>query len=125
VEILMAVLVGVFFGVGIHLLQQRGVLRLALGVAMLGHGAHLALMTVAGLQRGAPPVVTPGVEAYADPLPQALVLTAIVIGFGVTAFLLALCYRTYQEFGTDDLSKLTEPDALLERQGHDADGEAP
>ena len=119
----MALLVGVFFGVGIHLLQQRGVLRLALGVAMLGHGAHLALMTVAGPQRGAPPVISAEVEVYADPLPQALVLTAIVIGFGVTAFLLALCYRTYQEFGTDDLAELKEPDDVLSAQQHGDDGE--
>lgn len=108
-EALMAVLTGVFFGVSIHLLQQRSILRLALGSLLLGHATNLILITLAGLKRGTPPILEAGGTGYTDPIPHALILTAIVIGFGVTAFLLVLAYRTYQSFRTDDLDALRDP----------------
>lgn len=102
----MALVVGVMFGVSIHLLQQRSVLRLALGSMLISHAVHLILLTMAGLKRGAPPFLSVPAESYTDPVPHALILTAIVIGFGMTAFQLALAYRTYQETGTDSLDDL-------------------
>lgn len=77
-----------------------------LGTLLISHGVHLLLMTMAQLQRGAPPLLHIDTEHFTDPLPQALVLTAIVISFGVTSFLLVLAYRMYQAYQTDDLEKL-------------------
>lgn len=108
----MALVVGVMFGVSIHLLQQRSVLRLALGSMLISHAVHLILLTMAGLKRGAPPFLSVPAESYTDPVPHALILTAIVIGFGVTAFLLVLAYRMYQESGSDDMDALRDPDRL-------------
>lgn len=105
-EILMSITVGVLFMVGTYLILTKSLLRVILGVILLSHGAHLLLLTMAGLKRGAPPLLGEVAPFYADPLPQALILTAIVISFGVTAFLLVLAYRTYKEHKTDDLDKL-------------------
>ncbi|CAN5878973.1 hypothetical protein BH20ACT7_BH20ACT7_03400 [soil metagenome] len=93
----LAVTVAALYTVGTYLVLQRTLTRIILGVAVLGHGANLLLL-LSGGRAGAPPLVTgqsaapPGV---ADPLPQALALTAIVISFGVVAFLLALAYRSW------------------------------
>ncbi|OLO38844.1 Na(+)/H(+) antiporter subunit C [Alkalihalophilus pseudofirmus] len=105
-EILMSITVGVLFMVGTYLILTKSLLRVILGLMLLSHGAHLLLLTMAGLKRGAPPLLGQEAPFYADPLPQALILTAIVISFGVTAFLLVLAYRTYKEHKTDDLDKL-------------------
>ena len=95
--ILIAVVTAVLFGCGSWLLMQRRLSRIILGVGMLGHGANLLLITSGG-SGGRIPIIgsddTTG--AYSDPLPQALALTAIVITFGVTAFLLALGFRSWQ-----------------------------
>jgi len=105
-EILMSITVGVLFMVGTYLILTKSLLRVVLGLVLLSHGAHLLLLTMAGLKQGAPPLLGEEAAFYADPLPQALILTAIVISFGVTAFLLVLAYRTYKEHKTDDLDKL-------------------
>ncbi|WP_216829002.1 Na(+)/H(+) antiporter subunit C [Alkalihalobacterium elongatum] len=105
-EILMSITVGVLFMVGTYLILTKSLLRVILGLMLLSHGAHLLLLTMSGLKRGAPPLLGEEAPFYADPLPQALILTAIVISFGVTAFLLVLAYRTYKEHKTDDLDKL-------------------
>lgn len=105
-EILMILVIGVIFTVGTYLILTKSLLRVIIGVIMLGHGAHLLLLTLSGLKQGAPPLLGENAPAYADPLPQAVILTAIVIGFGVTAFLLVLAYRTYKEHKTDDLDQL-------------------
>ncbi|GIQ70149.1 Na(+)/H(+) antiporter subunit C [Xylanibacillus composti] len=105
-ELLMAILIGVLFMVGTYLILTRRLLRIVLGTLLLSHGAHLLLMTTAGLKRGAPPLLGEEAAAYADPLPQALILTSIVISFGVTSFILVLAYRTYKQLGTDDMEQL-------------------
>ncbi|MBU8905602.1 Na(+)/H(+) antiporter subunit C [Desertibacillus haloalkaliphilus] len=105
-EILMSITVGVLFMVGTYLILTKSLLRLVLGLMLLSHGAHLLLLTMAGLKQGSPPLLGEEAAYYADPLPQALILTAIVISFGVTAFLLVIAYRTYKEHKTDDLDKL-------------------
>jgi multicomponent Na+:H+ antiporter subunit C len=91
-----ALIVAVLFAAGTYLLLQRTLTRIILGLAILGHAANLLLM-VAGGPAGVAPFVghMPDGEPYADPLPQALALTAIVISFGITAFLLALAYRSW------------------------------
>lgn len=105
-EILMSITCGVLFMVGTYLILTKSLLRVILGLVLLAHGAHLLFLTMAGLKRGAPPLLGEEALYYADPLPQALILTAIVISFGVTAFMLVLAYRTYKEHKTDDLDQL-------------------
>jgi multicomponent Na+:H+ antiporter subunit C len=105
-EILMILTIGVIFTVSTYLILTKSLLRVVIGVVLLGHGAHLLLLTLAGLNKGAPPLLGQEAATYADPLPQALILTAIVISFGVTAFLLVIAYRTYKVHKTDDLDQL-------------------
>lgn len=102
-EYVMAVVIGILFTAGVYLLLSRTLLRILLGTSLLSHGTLLLLITMGKLKRGVGPIIT-GVEGtvYVDPLPQALILTAIVIGFGVTAFIIVLSYRAYQSLGSDD-----------------------
>lgn len=105
-EILMSVVIGIVFTVSVYLLLSRSLIRVIFGTLILSHGVHLLLLTMSRLQRGAPPLLNIDAEAYTDPLPQALILTAIVISFGVTSFLLVMAYRTYKVHQTDDLDQL-------------------
>ena len=95
--VLVAFVAAVLFACGSFLLLQRRLSRIIIGVGLLGHGANLLLL-VSGGGAGPAPIVPEGANPadYADPLPQALALTAIVITFGVTAFLLAMAYRSWQ-----------------------------
>ena len=92
----------ILFAVGTYLVLQRMLSRVIIGLGLMSHGANLVIVMSAGAP-GEPPVLVPGVEAaaVADPLPQAMVLTAIVITFGVTAFLLALALRGSLLTGSD------------------------
>ncbi|MFC7372711.1 Na(+)/H(+) antiporter subunit C [Fictibacillus iocasae] len=105
-EILMCILAGSLFTAGVYLLLQKEMLRIILGTALLSHGAHLFILTMGKLNRGAPPVLEKTIKTYTDPLPQALILTSIVISFGVTSFLLVLAYRAYQTNQTDKMDEL-------------------
>lgn len=105
-ETLITILVGVLVTVAVYLLLSRSVTRIILGTAVLSHAVHLLLMVMGGLKKGSVPLLGENASSYTDALPQALILTAIVISFAVTAFLLVLAYRTYQETGTDDLQEL-------------------
>lgn len=88
----LAIVVGALYATGTYLLLQRTLTRIVVGLMMLGHGANLVLLA-SGRPGRAPIVGGAGTGSFADPLPQALALTAIVITFGVAAFLLALAYR--------------------------------
>lgn len=105
-ETFITILAGVLVTVAVYLLLSRNVIRMILGTAVLSHAVHLLLMVMGGLKKGSVPLIGEGEGSYTDALPQALILTAIVISFAVTAFLLVLAYRTYQETGTDDLQEL-------------------
>lgn len=118
-ELLAIVVIGVLFGCSIYLLMQRSLLRVVFGTILISHGANLLLLTSGRLKRGGPPLLSKaayeeaaltGAEvvlpAVTDPLPQALILTAIVIGFATTALILVIAFRTYQMYGTDDLDRL-------------------
>jgi multicomponent Na+:H+ antiporter subunit C len=97
-NVTLALVIGVLYTVGTYLLLQRTLTRIVIGLALLGHGANLLLLHAGG-RAGAVPFVGSSSDASladtADPLPQAMVLTAIVITFGVSAFLLALAYRSW------------------------------
>lgn len=93
--LVLALAVGVLYATGTYLILQRKLTRIVIGLAMMAHGANLLLL-LAGGGAGAPAFVgETSPESFADPLPQALALTAIVITFGVTAFLLALSFRSW------------------------------
>jgi multisubunit Na+/H+ antiporter MnhC subunit len=102
----LALLIGVLYAVGTYLLLQRTLTRVVLGLGLLSHGANLLLLAAGG-RPGAVPFSgrTDGAAGAgtADPLPQAMVLTAIVITFGVTAFLLALAFRSWLLTGEDSV----------------------
>ncbi len=112
--VLLAIVAGVLFAAAIYLMLRRSVLKLALGLSLLANAANLVIFAAAGLTRGQPPLVPEGATTpppgAADPLPQAMVLTAIVIGFSVLAFTLTLMHRVYQEGGSDDVDDLSEAD---------------
>ena len=106
---LLAILIGVLFGAATYLILQKGFIRILFGFALLNHAGNLAILSVSGSPEGklAPIVSLPNIQ-YADPLPQALILTAIVIGFGVSAYLVVLMYRIYIDYNTTSLTKLFE-----------------
>jgi multicomponent Na+:H+ antiporter subunit C len=108
-----AVLVGLLYAVGTYLLLQRSLTRIVLGLALMGHGANLLLLFAGGAP-GRAAIVGTGAGPVADPLPQALALTAIVITFGVTAFLLALAYRSWQLRHDDEVEDDLEDRRIAE-----------
>ncbi|UAC47681.1 Na(+)/H(+) antiporter subunit C [Bacillus aquiflavi] len=105
-EILMAIVIGVLFMSATYLMLSKSLLRIIIGTGILSQGAHLLLLTMGGLKKGAAPLLGEQASSYTDPLTQALILTAIVISFGVTSFFLVLAYRSYQELGTDNMDRL-------------------
>ncbi|KKC39840.1 monovalent cation/H+ antiporter subunit C [Devosia epidermidihirudinis] len=115
-EHVLAILVGLFVALGIYLLLSRSVIRMLLGMVVLGNGVNLLIFTAGRLTREIAPIVPDGLSVpagpIANPLPQALILTAIVIGFAMFSFLLVLAYRAYQTLDADntDTMRLAEPD---------------
>lgn len=102
-SIVIAVTAGVLFGTGTYLLLQKLLSRIIVGLGLIAHAANLVLLGSGG-EPGRPPVIDGSLTSgFSDPLEQALVLTAIVITFGVTAFLLALAYRSWEERGSDEV----------------------
>jgi len=106
-QVVLAAVLGLLFAVGTFLVLRRDVVRVVWGVAIMSQAANVYLVTMGGLD-GAVPVIehgtTPG--EVTDPLVQALVLTAIVIGFGTLAFALVLTVRVYEEHGTLDMTEV-------------------
>jgi multicomponent Na+:H+ antiporter subunit C len=113
---LLAVVIGVLYGVALYLLLRRTLAQVILGLGLLTNATNLLIFTVAGLVRARPPLIAPDAERltapFADPVPQSLILTAIVIGFGVLAFALVLAYRAFQVVGSDDLDAMISTDTL-------------
>ncbi len=110
-ELLLALVVGWLYACGLYLLLRRTLAQVVIGLALLTNGTNLLIFVAAGLVRGEPPLIGEGQEALqdgtADPVPQALILTAIVIGFAIQAFAMVLAYRVYRSVGNDDLDALT------------------
>lgn len=102
-EFVMAIVIGILFTAAVYLILSKSLLRIIFGTGLLSHGAHLLLLSMGGLGGSSPPVIADGISDYADPLPQALILTAIVISFGVTSFILVLAYQTYSKHLTDNM----------------------
>lgn len=101
-ETLMSIVVGLFFAIGIYLILTKDLLRVIVGSSIISHGVNLLIMTMGGLKTGGVPLLGEKNVTYTDALPQALILTAIVINFAVTALFLVLIYRSYKVNGTDE-----------------------
>ncbi|SIR16721.1 multisubunit sodium/proton antiporter, MrpC subunit [Rhizobium sp. RU20A] len=114
-EPVFAILVGIFFAFAVYLLLSKFIVRMMLGVAILGNAVNLLIFTAGRLTREVPPVIGAGLDgpvtATANPLPQALILTAIVISFSFFSFLLVLSWRAIDALKTDntDRMRLAEP----------------
>jgi multicomponent K+:H+ antiporter subunit C len=100
-ELLVASGVGFATAVGIYLVLRAQTFPVVLGLTFLSYAVNVYLFAMGRLVIGAPPILTKTAEGYTDPLPQALVLTAIVISFGMTALLVVLALRGYLETGDD------------------------
>ena len=111
-ESILAVAVGVLYASGAYLVLRRTLGQLIIGLALLGNATNLLVFTAAGPTRDQAPLLADEITMTTDPVPQALILTAIVIGFGVLAFFMALAYRAYRTTGSDDLDELTETEAI-------------
>ena len=113
-HVLLAFVVGVLYAAGLYMMLRRSMIKLLLGLAMIGHASNLLIFTAAGLVRGSPPLVPEGqtelLVEHIDPLPPALILTAIVISFAIVSFACVLVKRAYQEVGTDDLQQMRSTD---------------
>lgn len=115
-ETVFSVLVGVFFAGGIYLILSPRLVRIMLGISIFSNGVNLLIFTAGRLTEAAPPILLDGGlqrPTMANPLPQALILTAIVISFSIFAFLLVLTFRAYQSLKTDNVDdmRLAEPEA--------------
>ncbi len=114
-ETLLTFATGALFSAGIYLILRRNLVRLIIGVSLLTTAVNLLLFTMGRLTPGRPPLIAADallpVSPFANPLPQALILTAIVIGFGLLAFTLVLVYRASQELDTldPDEMRVAEP----------------
>jgi multicomponent K+:H+ antiporter subunit C len=107
VEILVASGVGLTTAVGIYLILRAQTFPVVLGLTFLSYGVNVYLFAMGRLVAGLPPIIDPAAAGYTDPLPQALVLTAIVISFGMTALLVVLALRGYLETGRDHVDGLS------------------
>jgi multicomponent Na+:H+ antiporter subunit C len=108
-EILLAILVGVLYTAGVYMLLRRSILKFIIGIIFLSNATNLLVFLSAGIVPGSPAFLASGendISTFADPLPQALVLTAVVIGLGIVVYLLAVKYRFFNETGSDDLDQL-------------------
>lgn len=111
---LLSIVVGGLFATGLYLMLRRSIVKLIFGLVLLAHGANLLIFTAAGLVRARPPLIPEGelvlgIE-FADPVPQALILTAIVISFAVIAFAAVLVKQVYRSVGSGDVDELKATD---------------
>lgn len=108
-SVVLAFVIGTLYAAALYMMLRRHIVKLVIGLTLLSHGSNLLIFTAAGLVRGESPLISMEAkrlaESLPDPLPQALILTAIVINFGLSAFTLVLVHRTYETFGRDDLDR--------------------
>jgi multicomponent Na+:H+ antiporter subunit C len=113
-RLLFALIIGVLWATGLYMIVRRSIVKLIIGLALLSHAANLLIFVSGGLVRTQPPLILGGhaqpPQLFSDPLPQALILTAIVISFGVLAFALVLFHRAYQAVGADDIDQMKSTD---------------
>ena len=112
--LMLAASVGVLFAAGAYMLMRRSLVKLVVGLVLLGQAANVLIFVTTDPVRGRPPLVNAGAETppepFSDPLASALVLTAIVISFGIASYTIVLVKRAFQDVGTDDLNEYTTTD---------------
>jgi multicomponent Na+:H+ antiporter subunit C len=107
-ELVLAIVAGALYACGLYLMLRRRLAQLIIGLSLLANGSNILIFAAAGVTRGQPPIVEDGagVAPFADPVPQSLILTSIVIGFGVLAFALVLAHRVHASTGSDDIDTI-------------------
>ena len=105
---------GILTAISVYLVLSKSLIRIVMGTTLLTHAANLFLITMGGLKHGTVPIYEANVKSYVDPIPQALILTAIVIAFATTAFFLVLAFRTYKELGTDNVESMKGVQKMIE-----------
>ncbi|NJK87949.1 MAG: cation:proton antiporter [Myxococcales bacterium] len=126
--IALALAAGLVVALGLQSLMQRSFLRMVVGFMLITNAVNLFIFTSGRLTRGKPPIIPEHAEVLeraANPLPQALILTAIVISFGITAFAFTLAFRVYRTLGTLDTDKLSETEAEERRASAPRGGDLP
>lgn len=113
-ELLLVLIIGILYGGGVYLILRRSMVRLLLGIILLGNGTNILIFLLGNIVKGKPPIIEASLKGfkdlYADPVPQALILTAIVISFGLTSFAIVLLKRVYAAINSDDLDDLNTPE---------------
>lgn len=113
-ELLLVALVGILYSAGIFMMLRRSMVKLLLGLLLLGNGTNILIFLMGELTKGKPPIIGEEeryfTDVYADPVPQSLILTAIVISFALTAFAIVLLNKVYSTTGSDDLDSLNIQD---------------
>jgi len=101
---------------GFYMILRRSIIKLVIGITLISHAANLIIFTAANITRFNPPVIPRNLEQapvpFADPIPQALILTAIVISFALTAFSVVLIKRIYQSSGSEDSNAINSTDII-------------
>ena len=108
-ELVLAIVAGSLYACGLYLMLRRRLAQLIIGLSLLANGSNILIFAAAGVTRGLPPIIEDGAVAamsFADPVPQSLILTSIVIGFGVLAFALVLAHRVHASAGSDDIDAI-------------------
>lgn len=106
-KIILPLAIGVLFAAGTYLMLQKNILKLVLGLGLISHAANVILISSGWIGTGQVPILGKDETVpYVDPIPQALILTAIVIGFAALAFLLVLSLRVYRDLKTADLEEI-------------------
>lgn len=113
-ELLLILVLGLMYAAGVYLILRRSMIKLLLGIMMMGNGTNILIFVMGSITKGKPPVINPNnnifQDIYADPIPQALILTAIVISFALSAFAIVLLKRAYALLQKDDLDDLNTPE---------------
>ena len=109
-ELVLAIVAGSLYACGLYLMLRRRLAQLIIGLSLLANGSNVLIFAAAGVTRGQPPIVTDGAAldaaTFADSVPQSLILTSIVIGFGVLAFALVLARRVHESAASDDIDAI-------------------
>lgn len=125
VNLTLLVVMGVLYAVGVYLLLERSLTRVLLGLMLLTNGTNLLILHAGGIPGAAPlydEAIAP--QGYSDPLPQALILTAIVISLAVTAFLLGMIYRSWVLGRRDEIQDDVEDRRVARQSSYDVEDDA-
>ncbi len=110
-ELLLAITIGLLYASGIYMMLRRSLVKLIIGIMLIGNGVNFLIFLLGRITKGSTPIIPESsntfLEAYADPVPQALILTAIVISFGLQAFAIVLIKRVYKVVKTDDIDQIS------------------